>query len=334
MNPQLVADFLLDENINIINFNVTSESDWLITFNEPIEWGTNDTKGRCGIFTRFVDGKLEVFFNSFKARGMYGNKYSGTFWRFVKLLKDLDTDEEGKLYFLKGYITNTDDLKKLLSNEIITTSKKIEKKELEIEDWDPFDINNPDHKKFKTYLSKRKIDYSELKLFVDIWLNRIYFPVYKNSELIFYTSRSILKYEKIPWIKSNVNVYPVYNLERVTERFYCVIAEGIFDALSVKNGIALLGTGSTKQLDQIISCNFRNIIIAMDNDKQGSGWKIHWADYLIDKGIKNVYIYNYKDIKQKDFNEMAVAGVSLNLKSRTIKYNFSTKALLKLGAIK
>ena len=68
----------------------------------------------------------------------------------------------------------------------------------------------------------------------------------------------------------------------------------------------------------------------MDNDVPGQNAKIILAKEL-SKYHKNIYVYNFKGINQKDFSKMKEEGVNFQLNKRLRKWNLQTEILLKTG---
>ena len=68
----------------------------------------------------------------------------------------------------------------------------------------------------------------------------------------------------------------------------------------------------------------------MDNDEPGRLAKIKIAEDLRHYH-DNVYIYNYKGIKEKDFGEIMQNKEGKFEESRVIKWDYATKVKLKLG---
>ena len=102
----------------------------------------------------------------------------------------------------------------------------------------------------------------------------------------------------------------------------------------VHNGLAILGASNIQedQVNKILDKNFTKIIVVMDRDKAGSIARMKFAEILSDKH-PNVWIYNFKEIVEKDFNEMAQNGIDFDFDNRLFKYNEKTKMAYKLKLI-
>lgn len=357
MNPKpaQVLSFLEDEGLSSsVRTKNLDRSNWKIMFNEP--WGTNDAKRRCGIY-QVLDKETNryiVRFNSFKAVAILDQKYHGNFWQFVKLVKNFESIEDAKIWFIKNYMFNEnikDLIKEKQNDQLENYREDSAVSQVDFPDYfirlscdrDCYDrrLNLCSHKWACTYLFKRHVDWNKFnsfKIFVDPKQKRVVFPVYENNKLIFYTGRSIYENNPLPWLKSEgENIWPIWNLENVNGET-CNLFEAIFDAILLSNSVAVLGASTLlgkETLDKIIYKNYFRINIFFDNDTAGRKAKIQTAKMLTEEyKHKNVWIYNYKNIVQKDFNSMKVAGVKFDLKSRLVPWNLKTEMAIKMGVIK
>jgi len=338
--PQQIIQFLVDEGIdkNIKTKNLDSLH-WKINFDEP--WLTGDSKRRCNIF-HIRDNKTNeyvVVFNSFKAVARLDDElYKGSFWKFVKLIKEFESVRESKFWFIRKYI-----LKKNLSevlneqNYANETTPKYRNKSVELpENCIRYNYNNDKCSDYSDYLISRNVSNrlsKNYKIFIDINQKRIVFPVYEDKELIFYTGRAI-KNSFMPWLKSDGdNVYPIWNLENVNGDVIYIF-EGILDAIMVPNGIAILGSMYTGDeiVKKILYKKYLKINIILDNDIPGHKAKIKLAKKLSQEH-NNVFIYNFKGIKQKDFNQMKMEGINFDFDDRLFPWNLKTEAMIKIGVV-
>lgn len=307
-----VKDFLQEEG-----FTVKQRGKWLY-INSPFY---KDNKQRCCF--SFSDEHGTVVFTDFIARAKIDDEnYRGSFWKFLALYKELPSITESKLWFL----TNVKKLK-LRNND----TKKVEIKKAEkLELPDRFEkFDKEQHKEYLDYMLKRnvaeeKID--SLKLFIDPKYNRLVFPIYENNELINYTGRAIDE-NPMRWQKSSVKgVYPIWNLENVSETAW--IFEGIFDALRVPNGIAILGASLNEEmLDKICNKNLYKIVVVMDNDDAGRKAREQIC-YMLSERLQKVFVYNWKDIEQKDFSEMEEIDTT-----RILPWDFTTQLKFKMNLV-
>jgi hypothetical protein len=207
------------------------------------------------------------------------------------------------------------------------------------DEFERLDIDNENHKPYVDYLLKRKMTLWKIKgnkLFVDAKQKRIVFTVYEDDKLIFWTGRSIEANSKIPWLHKKCTSWPhpIWGLDQATGGT-CFVFEAIFDAAMVHNGLAVFGATNIQedQVNKILAKNFTKIIVVMDNDEVGSLTRMKLAEILSDKH-PNVWIYNFLDVEEKDFNEMAQNEVDFDFDNRLIKYNLQAQLAKKLKVIK
>jgi len=337
-----VIDFLDDEGIgNPKKTKIYDELDWKIMINEPWE---NDTKMRCGIISKNENGKQKLFFNSFKAVAVMGDEYRGDFFKFVKIIKGLESIKDAKFYFLKKYILK-DNIQNI-KDVVLDTTLLYEEKKYTLEDESKA-ISFPEHfrrinkedKDYIKYLFKRGLSISDIKkykIFIDDKQNRVIFPTYYNGNLEFWSGRSIKDNIVLPWLHStstnNIEIYPIWNLDNVNGESISLF-EGIFDAAQIFNGVALIGVKWNKIIrEKILNKKYIRINVIMDNDIAGKKAKIKIAEDLL-KHHNNIYIYNYKNISQKDFSEMKEKKIDFELNNRLIQYNLKTHVGVLTGLI-
>lgn len=336
LKKENIIEFLQDEGLASSLKVKEALPYWTIYINDPF---VSDNKQRMGIsYKLFENGEERVIFNGWKSTALLGDDYHGDFYKFVKLYKDFNSIYEAKIWFNKKYVLKQP-LKEIIKKEKTEEQKEITKKELYWDEkYEKLSLKKKTHKPFVEYLNKRKISketIQKLKIYIDKKNKRLIFPVYENEELIFYTKRSIVPHF-LPWIKATKEgTFPMWNLENVSEE-EVYIFEGIFDAINVKNGVAILGVAHEEVAKKLASKNFFKYIIVLDNDEAGRKAKLHLAEILSTEYKKNVYIYNYKGINEqyKDFGEMIINNIDFDLDNRVVPYDFKTKTLIKMGHIK
>lgn len=331
-----VLDFLIDESI-FINPKIkrNSETDYSIAINEIF---ISDSKRRLAISTvKNPEGKTLVVFNGFKSSALMGDDYHGSFYKFVKLIKGFHSTRAAKFYFFHNYLVKYISLNDI-SYEDDTPDEQVEIKPVSFpNNYEKLSFKKLEHQPYVNYLIERNVNIkniSHIKLYVDKITKRLVFPVYnEDSELIFYTGRSIVPHI-LRWLKADVeNVYPLWNFENVNGEIIFIF-EGIFDAIHFRNGIALLGAYWNDTIrDAIISKKFNKIVVFLDNDDAGYLMKTKIAESLVGEGLDSVYIYNYKGIKEKDFSDMRQNGIDIET-SRILKYNYETKLKMRMGLVK
>lgn len=168
-----------------------------------------------------------------------------------------------------------------------------------------------------SYLKKRRFDpfyiqdvYSLMgTFFTGKYSRRIVIPIFKNYQIVTYTSRDItgkssFRYLACPEedeVESISDV--VYGLDEVRKSRWCVITEGIFDSWRLGYpSISIMGSNaSERQIQQIIDCNFEYVYILLDNDDTGRKKARKIKDYLDAFGVNNKIV---KLLKVKDPAEM------------------------------
>lgn len=328
-----VINFLQDEGLASSLKIKDKNNEWTLLINDPF---VKDTKHRFGISLKeFENGESRIVFNGFKSSAVLGDDYHGDFYKFIKMYKNFDSYKEAKRWFHKKYLIGSiDELIQTKDGEI----KKEDKKLYWPDTYKKLNINSKLHKPYLDYLLKRKVDLdriNNIKIFIDRQSKRLIFPIYENEQLIFYSKRSIEPH-LLPWIKANKDdVFPIWNLENISEE-EIYIFEGIFDAIHIKNGVAILGSAFEEVIKKIVKLNFQKYIIILDNDEVGRKNKIRMAKILRDEHNKNVYIYNYKGISEsyKDFGEMKINNINFELDKRILPFDFKTETLIKLGKVK
>ena len=98
-------------------------------------------------------------------------------------------------------------------------------------------------RKAKRYLKDRKI-YNLTDIYYGVggdWFGRIIFPIRDNGEIVFWTGRSYID-KKPKYKNSNSDKGKhIFNLDKVRQEQQVVICEGVFDALSIRGGVAIFG---------------------------------------------------------------------------------------------
>ena len=336
-----IIHFLEDEGLGPIRIKKKDTYDFELAINEPGIWGTNDHKMRCGIGSKDIeheDGTIskEVLFHAFKAFAKMGQDYSGHIFKLVKNIKNLDTIQEAKDYFLETYLLHGAEINFDTDPQII--QKPTQSKVIFKEHFEKLDLDNATHKPYVSYLSLRGVPAKQIKknkIFIDKVEKRIVFPVYENERLVFYTGRDITGVSLLRWKKSEggKGIHPIWNLDAVESNIVLVF-EGIFDAIYFHNGIALLGIGSEKQFKKILGKGFSKIILIFDNDEAGRKAKIDWAKWLAKKNYERVFIYDYNGIEEKDFSSMMENGIDPQISLRTFHWDYKTEIRCKMGGLK
>ena len=207
----------------------------------------------CSIHTGFSPTENNTFSNKFK-----------------KILLDFNIPEdEWKSIELKAFIK----LKEAKEKEARKV-KHIEPKELLLPSsfisLKDIPLKNKWAQVAYAYLESRKIDADAYTFFLsmkktDKWFKRLIIPFYKDKKLIYYTGRDLTgkarkKYEN-PLVERD-NVIFNFDLLLDYEETPLYIVEGVIDALSIPNCIAIIGNKLTEgQIEWINRSNRQKIFI-------------------------------------------------------------------------
>ena len=343
MNFEITLDdvkhFLVCEGISN---NVKSRSATSFSVNSPF---ADDTKSRLSFSYIKNDKKIPegVYFNDFKARGVIDDdKYKGSFYKFIKLLKDYKTIEEAQYYYLSNYLIGITGLSDAIRKPAAQVTHEPERKKL----WkislpeNSERLDKSRHPSYWQYLVNRGVEESSIlkhRLFVNLTSKRILFPIYEGDDLVFYIGRSIIKYipKEKRWKKVSASeMHPVWNLDNVDSP-NCWIFESPLDAIHLHNGVATMTPFVNEEIvNKIVNKGFNEIIICMQNpyeDKTANVQRMKVADKFALKHPR-VKLYDWRGITEKDFGEIKMAKKPIDLE-RTIKYDFPTKVAHKMGVI-
>ena len=185
--------------------------------------------------------------------------------------------------------------------------------------------------RFRRYLynriSRAKADKYKI-LFSNIYpyFSSIILPVYdETGKIIFFQARKINDNRKFKYVSSRIaDGYQspstiVFNLENILDNEQVVICEGFFNALSVKNGVALFGKNlSEVQQKQLLERNFKEYVVFLDNDAYKHGLDIAIKFKRYGHTVKVCKIPEYcngdinenKEIAQQEIN--SAVPLSLN----------------------
>jgi hypothetical protein len=298
-------------------------------FNSPF---ITDKKRRCSIGFVNKNGASYLVFNDFIARAKLDDDlYKGSFFKFVKLIKDFSTVEEAAFYIYDKYLLRYDFSRPQKAPVKVHTNKAVS-----LRAFEPLMISV--HGDYIRYLKTRGIDWdliSQYNVFVDRDQKRIVFPVYEDGIPIYYNSRSILKWvpKEYRWLKSEVehNAYPLWNLENVVDEIW--LFEGVFDGIFWKDkAVAYFGAIVTDELiAKMKKKNPSRVVLIGQNpfvDKAASVQRLKILERLKD-GKLNVGVFNWRDIKEKDLNEAVVNGSikKEEVENRIVPWDDYSKAL-------
>ena len=298
LNRELIQELLINEVSHELDERPKTGEKRKFAFYSPF---CNDTEKKCVMW--FPSGRFRC----------YKSGEEGDFFKFIKLIKNLNSFSEAKYYFIKNYLKSNDSIKNFINHETQDFEEEKEIDEIKLPEGSE-KFNKLKHIKYFNYLKDRELSneaIDSMNLFIEQKTQRIIFPIYSNdnSKLLYYTGRSIDKNQKLRWVdavskhKSEV----VFSLNKNLQTIYLV--EGIFDSLKIDGGVSLLGSYLHETIEkELISKNYYKIIVVMDNDLPGLEAQLKIILKLRKK--RNVHIWNWdneKINKYKDFGEIPLS---------------------------
>lgn len=154
------------------------------------------------------------------------------------------------------------------------------------------------------YMFQRKLTWEIIQKFdvgYDPKLNAITFPVWVNGECLFVCKRRVdFKRFDMP----SISPKPIYGLDYITDK-EVIVCESIFNALTCwvygKQAIALFGTGSEYQIEQLKRSGIRSFVLAFDGD--GAGKK---ATCKFKKALSDFAVVTEMQLpEKKDINDLS-----------------------------
>ena len=157
--------------------------------------------------------------------------------------------------------------------------------------------------KLHDYMWQRKLTFEIVEKFdigYDAKLDAITFPLYVNGQCVLVAKRRT-KFKRFDMPK--IDPKPIYGIDYLTEN-EVIVCESIINALTCwvygKQAIALCGTGSTWQIEQLNKLPQRKIVLALDGDEAGrAGTK------RIQKGLTDKIVTILKLPEGKDINDLS-----------------------------
>jgi len=303
-----------------------------ICFNGPFE---PDTSFRMGIN---VHSNLVNDFNT-----GYGNTFIG----FVSELLDISSGE-AQHYIIKTYLNY-----QALKDVIKPYKPEIKLIELATMNEPPGlakITNTTEYGKLAIrFLFDKNIAPAAVKKFkvkyfeAGYYQARLYIPLYMNKQLVFFQGRDILGEER--WLSEHSRhkkyrkyINPtglqksqmIFNYDNIQEDGEVVIVEGPLDAMTINNGVAILGNRISKaQAKKIANKKPKRIVFIPDNDPAGA--KTLEPNMNTMKEIAPEIDIGYYEIdnKHKDVNEARLKEVNHNDIKKSDKYTKLKERLLK-----
>ncbi len=182
---------------------------------------------------------------------------------------------------------NLESLQKKDLLDFITPKKRIKIKfeEHALSECELLIPNNPKHKVYADYLARRQIDSSDYPFYVSPnapgrYAQRIIIPYYYNNTIVGNTSRFLD--DRIPKYINEQQPGYVFGIDFQKPQWQiCIVAEGIFDALSINGCATMHNTISEGQAILLSNLN-RRIIVVPDQDITG----LEMCDRAIELGYQ------------------------------------------------
>ena len=155
---------------------------------------------------------------------------------------------------------------------------------------------------------------------------RIIIPLVNNGELFGFQGRSLKKNSKVKYITIILDEHhpKIYGLDHVDWDKTVYITEGPFDSMFIDNAIAMVGADIDKMF---LLSNFDiEFVMVYDNEKRNKQI-VSRIERAIDLHLP-VVIWP-SEIKEKDINEMSLAGLDVNAVLKSSTY-FGLEAKAKL----
>lgn len=160
------------------------------------------------------------------------------------------------------------------------------------------------YKHYHPYLEKRGIKKDTAKYLnigYDISTDSITFPVYTLDARPCFIARRSVKEKRFDVPKAARK--PLYLGEMIEYRCDEVwVCEGLFDAVTCWQNktpaVALMGTGSADQIEDLKRLQAKSYVLALDNDKAGYAGAKKLYKSLKDVGVIKKAVFPYKDINE------------------------------------
>lgn len=290
INREHIIQFLTDE---CIGYSERKERGELL-INSPV---VSDSKKKAGI-----NYKKNGAWNCFKSGE------GGSFWKFVKIIKNFENEKVSKLYFIKNYFSQQDLLSSVYENDEVISIKE---EELFLPS-DARKITKQDVAYYEYLLSRHFTDeiIERSNVMISEKERRVIFPIYERGKLTFFAKRSIDPLNPLRWLNSkSENANPVWNIENVGSEIF--IFEGLFDSARLwPKGVAIFGnTLREGQMKKILDQDPYKIVVVLDGDDVGREAQKRTAKKLAEKH-NNVWIHLWDKGGEKDFSAMEQVTVN------------------------
>jgi hypothetical protein len=189
------------------------------------------------------------------------------------------------------------------------------------------DINNPKHKVYVDYLTKRKIDIHNYRFIVTPNdegrnNNRIIVPYYYKNKIVGNTSRFLDN--RIPKYLNNQQPGYVFNTNKQKQDYQvCIVTEGIFDAISI-DGVAVMHDDISNEQSEILNSLGKRIIVVPDQDIAG----LKMTDRALELGYSVSLPLWHNDVK--DVNDAVVKYGKLPTLLSILQYATNSKIKIQM----
>lgn len=196
-------------------------------------------------------------------------------------------------------------------------------------------INKSELKQYRyypDYLKERNITESTANKYdigYDTKTFEITFPIRDKYGHILDIGRRSVVGKRYEYSKGFVKpLYGVFELSDIMTEFYVWIVEGPFNLWSLyqykKKGVALLGTGTQRQLEQLLTLKCKGFVLALDGDDAGRKGIQKIATFLKhnNRFVYVAYVPNGMDINdmtEEQFNQMEVGTYKKWLNDMTFR---------------
>lgn len=160
------------------------------------------------------------------------------------------------------------------------------------------------------YMFKRKLTMDVINKFevgYDKETDSLTFPVYVNGNCLFVARRRV-SYKRFDM--PSITPKPIYGLDYITQD-EIIVCESIINALTCwqygRQAVALFGTGSHEQIEQLKNISCRKLILALDGDYAGECGTKRILDQIQDKIVTVLDIPKGKDINdltKEEFDQL------------------------------
>lgn len=180
---------------------------------------------------------------------------------------------------------------------------KIKFNDHELPEGELVDKNNPLHKVYVEYLTKRKIDSNDYPFLITPtefgrMSNRVIIPYTYKNKIVGHTSRFLDN--KIPKYINEQQPGYVFNIDmQKADWQVCIVTEGIFDALSI-DAVAVMHDDISNDQALLLGSLNKQIIVVPDRDETG----LKMCDRALELGYQ-VSLPNW-DNDVKDVNDAVV----------------------------